>query len=188
MGRHFQKKLKARYFSTITSAPGEYSGRGRNFWVLRSNVGKLRQIQKILNTSPDALASTLAPFLVDDRTDIASVSAETFKISRQLAKPNTNWVMLADKVSDNLKKILMHSALKGLVLVQKQVDFIQKPRPVAQLLGFVGKDTDGSDIGYFGLEGYYNLPLSGKPGFVGPGKRCERRTDSSWWNKRGFGN
>ncbi|MEK7112039.1 MAG: penicillin-binding protein 2, partial [Patescibacteria group bacterium] len=35
----------------------------------------------------------------------------------------------------------------------------------AHLLGFVGKDEEGGDLGYFGLEGYYNLALSGKPGF-----------------------
>ena len=32
-------------------------------------------------------------------------------------------------------------------------------------MGFVGKDDSGADMGYFGLEGYYDLSLSGKPGF-----------------------
>jgi len=33
-------------------------------------------------------------------------------------------------------------------------------------LGFVGKNEGGGDQGYFGLEGYYDLVLSGKPGFI----------------------
>jgi len=32
-------------------------------------------------------------------------------------------------------------------------------------LGFLGKTENGSDIGYFGLEGYYDIALSGKPGY-----------------------
>ena len=36
----------------------------------------------------------------------------------------------------------------------------------AHLLGFVGSDADGRDKGYYGLEGYYHLELSGRPGVV----------------------
>ena len=36
----------------------------------------------------------------------------------------------------------------------------------AHLLGFVGKNYQGEDIGYFGIEGYYNKDLSGLPGFI----------------------
>src|SRR3990167_1481147 len=36
----------------------------------------------------------------------------------------------------------------------------------AQVLGFVGKDDEGLDKGYFGVEGYYDLELSGKEGFL----------------------
>jgi cell division protein FtsI/penicillin-binding protein 2 len=34
----------------------------------------------------------------------------------------------------------------------------------AHLLGFVGSDESGDDVGYFGLEGYYNQALTGKSG------------------------
>ena len=34
----------------------------------------------------------------------------------------------------------------------------------ASLLGFVGKDSEGNDKGYFGLEGYYERLLSGEAG------------------------
>ena len=37
----------------------------------------------------------------------------------------------------------------------------------AQLLGFVGSDKLGRDTGYFGLEGYYDRKLRGKPGRLG---------------------
>jgi cell division protein FtsI/penicillin-binding protein 2 len=36
----------------------------------------------------------------------------------------------------------------------------------AHLLGFVGLDSRGKDKGYYGLEGYYNLELSGRPGVI----------------------
>ncbi|MBX4205784.1 penicillin-binding protein 2, partial [Candidatus Microgenomates bacterium] len=34
------------------------------------------------------------------------------------------------------------------------------------VLGFVGKDDEGIDKGYFGLEGFYDLSLAGKPGYI----------------------
>lgn len=36
----------------------------------------------------------------------------------------------------------------------------------AQLLGFVGKDGEGLDKGYFGLEGFYEGDLSGRAGYA----------------------
>lgn len=36
----------------------------------------------------------------------------------------------------------------------------------AYLTGLVGKDESGQDIGYFGLEGYYDRQLRGKPGRI----------------------
>lgn len=35
---------------------------------------------------------------------------------------------------------------------------------MADILGFVGKDKDGLDVGYYGLEQYYNGDLLGQPG------------------------
>lgn len=36
----------------------------------------------------------------------------------------------------------------------------------AHLIGFVGKDNNNEDVGYFGLEGYYDKDLKGMPGFL----------------------
>lgn len=36
----------------------------------------------------------------------------------------------------------------------------------AHLIGFVGKDNNSEDVGYFGLEGYYDKDLKGMPGFL----------------------
>ena len=36
----------------------------------------------------------------------------------------------------------------------------------AHLLGFVGRDLEGNEKGYFGLEGFYDLQLQGRPGLV----------------------
>jgi len=36
----------------------------------------------------------------------------------------------------------------------------------AHVLGIVGKNETGEDVGYFGLEGYYNRELSGKSGYT----------------------
>ena len=33
-------------------------------------------------------------------------------------------------------------------------------------MGFLGKDNQGEDVGYLGLEGFYNRDLRGLPGFI----------------------
>jgi cell division protein FtsI/penicillin-binding protein 2 len=60
--------------------------------------------------------------------------------------------------------------IAGIGFENQESQFYPEASSSAQLLGFVGKDDNGNDIGYFGLEGYYNLSLSGKSGFMGRDK------------------
>lgn len=62
-------------------------------------------------------------------------------------------------------------ALKALKL--PEIGFENEPKRFypesslsAHLLGFVGKNDEGDDVGYFGVEGYYDKELVGLPGFI----------------------
>lgn len=169
MGQSLSQQAQSQYnSSTVTSAPrGNILASDGSFWVLRSSVWQITVNPKILTGKPIDIASELAPLLVDDKTNIASVSAETQKITNLISKNNVSWVALANKVNDSVKSNIQALGISGLSFSPQEGRFYPEASAAAQLLGFVGKDGNGNDIGYFGLEGYYDLPLSGKPGFVG---------------------
>jgi cell division protein FtsI/penicillin-binding protein 2 len=177
MGATLSQKAQGQYdSSTVTSAPrGNILAPDGTFWVIRNNVWQITANPKLITDSPEAIAKKIAPFLVEDPANLASVSAETLKVNSLLSKDNVSWVSLAQKVADTVKKNIQAVSINGLDFTQGEGRFYPEASSAAQLLGFVGKDTDGADLGYFGLEGYYNLPLSGKPGFVGQEKDARGR-------------
>ncbi len=171
MGASLSQKAHGQYdSSTITSAPrGNILASDGSFWVIRNNVWQITANPKQM-ADKLTVSKRLAPFLVEDSENIASVSAETQRIFNLLSKPSTSWVLLAQKVSDDIKKNIEALGITGLSFVEQEGRFYPEASSAAQLLGFVGKNEDGNNLGYFGLEGYYNLPLSGKPGFMGQEK------------------
>ncbi len=168
MGAALSQKAQGQYdSSTVTSAPrGNILAPDGSFWVLRNTVWQITANPKQIKGAPDITAQKLSPFLVDNPASTASVSAETQKIYNLLSKTDVSWVSIASKVGDSVKKNIQALGLPGINFTEDEGRFYPEASSAAQLLGFVGKDEGGNNIGYFGLEGYYNLPLSGKPGFV----------------------
>lgn len=157
--------------STITSAPrGNILAPDDSYWVIRDTVWQITANPKTIKDSPVSIAQKISPFLVDDSNNVASVSAETLKLASILSKNNLSWVSVAQRVSDGVKNNIAAFDIPGLSFTPEDGRFYPEASSAAQLLGFVGKDNTGNDLGYFGLEGFYNLPLSGKPGFVGQEK------------------
>src|SRR3972149_1250255 len=75
------------------------------------------------------------------------------------------------KIAEKLAPILIESEdrkdiLEGIGFEPVESRIYPEGSSSAQILGFVGKDDEGNDKGYFGIEGFYDLPLSGKPGFI----------------------
>lgn len=172
MGSSLSQKAQSQYnSSTVTSAPrGNILAPDGSFWTLRSNVWQVTANPKLITDQPLDIAKKISPFLVDDSTNIASVSAETLKLTNLLSKNNVSWVSLGQRISDNVKKNIAALSISGISFSQTEGRFYPEASSAAQLLGFVGKDENGQNVGYFGLEGYYNLTLSGKSGFVGQEK------------------
>lgn len=99
----------------------------------------------------ETVAQVLGPIL---QTDIASISA-------QLAMDKF-WVPLAPDVSSDIKDKIDSLQLDGIGFEQQNSRLYPEASMAAQLLGFVGKNDNGADQGYFGLEGYYDRLLKGK--------------------------
>lgn len=95
---------------------------------------------------------------------LASVlSEDKASISAALSK-NLLWVPLKSNIDEDKKKEIDNLSLLGIGFEQNSMRFYPEASMAAQLLGFVGKDDNGNNKGYFGIEGYYDRQLRGKPG------------------------
>jgi cell division protein FtsI/penicillin-binding protein 2 len=103
--------------------------------------------------STDNYANLLSPIL---SVDAASISA---RLSQ-----NLYWVSLQSRLSYDQKTQIEGLKLGALGFEQQTERNYPEASMAAHLVGFVGKNQDGEDQGYFGLEGYYDRQLRGRPG------------------------
>jgi len=134
-----------------------------------------------LDKKPEDIAKTLAPLLISEKyaTISAELSEDQLKQKEEeikqkerdlLAKLNNKnlyWVQLARKVPLETKEKIQKLVVRGLGFERDEKRFYPEASMAAQLLGFVGFDKFGRDIGYNGLEGYWDNRLHGKSGRLG---------------------
>jgi stage V sporulation protein D (sporulation-specific penicillin-binding protein) len=101
----------------------------------------------------DLISKDLAPILNEDP---ATISA--------LLSLDRYWISLKPRVENVTKISIEKLKLPGVGFQEESVRFYPEGSMAAQLLGFVGKDSDGGAKGYFGLEGFYDRQLRGKDG------------------------
>lgn len=92
------------------------------------------------------------------KMDNASISAILNNNSDKL------WVEIANNVDQNTKDKINSFNIPGVGFEQYSQRFYPEASMAATLLGFVGKDANGNNKGYFGLEGYYDDQLKGRVG------------------------
>lgn len=98
-------------------------------------------------------SNTLGKILNDDPASIAA------KLSKNLF-----WVKLYENLESGKKEEIERLKLPGIGFEQQYSRFYPEASMAAHLIGFVGRDENGSPRGYFGVEGEYNSQLSGRDG------------------------
>jgi cell division protein FtsI/penicillin-binding protein 2 len=101
----------------------------------------------------DEVAHKLAPLL---QRDEASISAQL--------KQNLFWVRLKASVDSDTRDSVQKLKIPGVGFEQESIRYYPEASMAAHLVGFVGKDQQGEDHGYFGVEGYYDKQLQGRAG------------------------
>lgn len=127
-------------------------------WLVYADLPKIEK-------PADEIAELLATFLVegDDRKEIF---IEIDRLKSLLKKDDVVWIALKQRVDSETKEKIEKLEIKGVGFEEGEMRAYPESSSSAHILGFVGKDEEGSDKGYFGLEGYYDLILTGKPGFL----------------------
>lgn len=77
-----------------------------------------------------------------------------------------DWMPIQGKINKEQKQKILSLGLKGIGFEDEYQRYYPEGSLSAHLLGFVGKDTGGEDIGYFGIEGFYDKELVGLPGVM----------------------
>ncbi len=76
------------------------------------------------------------------------------------------WVPLAHKISPETRRKIEELGIEGIGFAEEPKRYYPEGNLAAHLLGFVGSDEQGQDQGYYGLEGFYNGDLRGRPGRI----------------------
>lgn len=92
------------------------------------------------------------------------IKSEEERLYGLLTKEKVVWVPLKHKVDNETKVEIEKLSLSGIGFDIEERRSYPEGTMAAFVLGFVGKDAGGSDRGYFGLEGRYDVALSGRGG------------------------
>lgn len=111
-------------------------------------------------TIPD-IAKTLTDVLKFDEAKSVTVLA-------QLQKQNDPYEPIAEKVDEAMVETLRSKELPGIGFIRKSYRYYPENTLAAPVVGFVGKtqDSEGRDVGQYGVEGYWQEQLAGKGGFL----------------------
>ncbi len=76
------------------------------------------------------------------------------------------WVPISKKISQENQEKIAQLKLSGIHFAKEFSRNYPQEMQASHLLGFVGKNTQGENTGYFGVEGFYNEILKGKDGLI----------------------
>lgn len=150
------KKIEAPRGNILASDGTWLAARGQA-WRVFAWIPDIKDINKT--------ADSLAPFFAAEpsKPDLLN---EANRIKELVGKKDVNWISIKTRVPKETKEKIEKMKLPGIGFEPEETRVYPEASMAANLLGFVGKDEAGESLGYFGLEGFYNLPLSGKPGFL----------------------
>ena len=140
-----------------------------NLTEFRKEKNSKKDIKKAADDISKALFDEIVSFQADpkkmSKAEKESIFAATrSNLIKKLSSENLVWVPLEKKVSEGARKKVESLKIPGLGFQEVSKRYYPEGSLASQIFGFVGKNKDGFDIGYFGLEGYYNAQLAGKPG------------------------
>ncbi len=107
----------------------------------------------------EKIAETLAPLLgYDDEKKFALFTA--------INKRTDPYEPIEPQIEESVKQQIEEKQLPGIQFVRQSKRFYPEGPLAASVIGFLGKNEEGKDIGRYGIEGYWNDTLAGVQGYV----------------------
>lgn len=151
---------------------GEIKTADGHVLVTNEQVYRLFAQPHLLKESPQVIASKILPELSQEILTQSEATDEAIRkqietkfeatLIEKLSDRNTKWVSLLSGISLETKE-----KIEALNIFAIGFDpYLERAYPeasmAAHITGFVGKDADGSDIGYFGIEGALEQELKAR--------------------------
>ncbi len=120
---------------------------------------------QVITNNPVEVATLVAPHLIDPfATDAAQQQVLWQERLASRLQTDRRWVALAHNLTPEQRAAIADLKIHGLGFDTLLARSYPDASIAAQLTGFVGKSDEGTDQGYFGVEGYYDRELRGRPG------------------------
>jgi len=88
-----------------------------------------------------------------------------FEVYLKINKRNDPYEPIENKVDESMVDKLRELDLLGIAFSRQPLRFYPEENLAAHVIGFLGKDSEGNNIGHYGIEGYWQKELAGKGGF-----------------------
>lgn len=110
------------------------------------------------------------PQVIENRSKTATLLSDALNIKQASVEAKLDndlfWIKISDKVGNEKKEEIENLDIEGIGFQQINQRYYPEASMAAQVIGFVGKDENGANQGYFGVEGYHNRLLSGRSGRI----------------------
>lgn len=125
----------------------------------------------ILDKNPEEISEKLVSILLPHLEEYAQATqsalkeeiAENFKLSiNNKLNKESKWVSIKANISKESKGLIEDLDIYGLGFDKHLRRYYPEASMAAHVTGFVGKDKDGIDIGYFGIEGALEKELKSR--------------------------
>ncbi len=137
--------------------------------VDNQKVYRLFAQPNVIAGKTSVVAQALSGILASDdnkSTDAASLKVLELQwktdIQTKLADPQVKWIALKNRISEETKQKISELHFNGIGFDPYEVREYPEASMAAHLTGFVGKDKEGNDQGYFGIEGALDRELRGQ--------------------------
>lgn len=173
-GSTLQAEAEEQYKRSLTKTGSRgtiYTADGKVL-VTNQRVFRVFAQPQQLDQNPQQIAQLLTTALISeyDAYQAASSAAEQesasktleLELNQKLSKSESKWVSLMMGVSEQTKAKIAELKLKGIGFDPYETRAYPEASMAAHLTGFVGKNKDGVDTGYFGVEGALEQELKGR--------------------------
>ncbi len=141
--------------NTITASRGKiFSSDGTPLVINKRSFGIYLEPKKIKDR--DKLFETLT----------REIGIEASTISAYFQNESLLWIPIVHKVDESKMTRIKEANIRGIAFLEEQQRYYPEASMAAHLLGFVGKNAEDRDQGYFGVEGFYNEQLAGRDGII----------------------
>lgn len=163
--KSLQAEAENQYERTLTfsGSRGEIFTADKYPLVTNEPTYRLFAQPHLMTLPPDSVSKDLSQILAKQQT--ASSGAELkmrSEIFEKITKPNTKWIGLYPTVTNDSKQKIEALKIDGIGFDPYERRAYPEASLAAHITGFVGKNDDGLETGYFGIEGALEKELQAR--------------------------